>query len=65
MLDAQNAPAAPPVTIRREDYRPPEWLVPEIALEFELGAERTIVRARLEVERNGDHKAPLRLNAPG
>ena len=40
--------------IRREDYRPPDWLVPEIALEFELDAERTIVRATLEVERNGD-----------
>jgi len=63
MPDALNAPAAAPVTIRREDYRPPEWLVPEIALEFELGAERTIVRARLTVERNGDHKAPLRLDA--
>jgi aminopeptidase N len=65
MPDTQHAPAAPPVTIRREDYRPPEWLVPEIGLEFDLGAERTIVRARLEVVRNGDHKAPLRLNATG
>ena len=65
MLDALNAAAAPPVTIRREDYRPPEWLVPEISLEFELGAERTIVRSVLEVERNGDHKAPLKLNAQG
>ncbi|HKR24954.1 MAG TPA: aminopeptidase N [Allosphingosinicella sp.] len=65
MPDTLHAPAAPPVTIRREDYRPPEWLVPEIGLEFDLGAERTIVRARLEVVRGGDHKAPLRLNAAG
>jgi aminopeptidase N len=65
MLDALNAPAAPPVAVRREDYRPPEWLVPEIGLEFELGAERTIVRATLEVVRNGDHKAPPRLDAQG
>jgi aminopeptidase N len=65
MLDALNAPAAPPVAVRREDYRPPEWLVPEISLEFELGAERTIVRATLEVVRNGEHKAPLRLDAQG
>ncbi|HYN46941.1 MAG TPA: aminopeptidase N [Allosphingosinicella sp.] len=65
MPDALNAPAAPPVSIRREDYRPPEWLVPEISLEFDLGAERTIVRSVLEVVRNGDHKAPLRLNAVG
>ena len=49
MLDAQNAVAAP-AAVRREDYRPPDWLVPEIALEFELDAERTIVRATLEVD---------------
>jgi aminopeptidase N len=63
MLDAQNAPAAPPAPIRREDYRAPDWLVPEIALDFDLGAERTIVRARLTVERNGASGAPLRLDA--
>jgi aminopeptidase N len=62
MADAQTAAAAPPATIRREDYRPPDWLVPEIALEFDLSPERTIVRARLEVERNGNHDEPLRLN---
>jgi len=65
MPDALNAAAAPPVTVRREDYRPPEWLVPEISLEFDLGAERTIVRSVLSVVRNGDHKAPLRLDASG
>jgi aminopeptidase N len=64
MLDAQNAAAAP-VTIRREDYRPPDWLVPRIELEFELGAERTLVRSRLGVERNGIHERPLRLDAQG
>lgn len=62
MLDAQNAPAAPPATVYREDYRPPDWLVPEIALDFELAADRTIVRARLRVERNGGHDEPLRLD---
>ncbi len=60
MLDAQNAPAAPAV-IHREDYRPPDWLVPEIALDFTLDAARTIVRATLKVERNGSHDRPLRL----
>jgi aminopeptidase N len=64
MLDAQNAPAAP-AAIRREDYRPPDWLVPEISLEFELDAERTIVRAVLAVERNGEHREPLRLDGEG
>ncbi|HET9640820.1 MAG TPA: aminopeptidase N [Allosphingosinicella sp.] len=65
MLDAQNAPAAPPSAIRREDYRPPDWLVPAIELEFDLGAERTRVRSRLSVERNGAHDRPLRLDAQG
>jgi aminopeptidase N len=65
MLDAQNAPAAPPAAIRREDYRPPDWLVPSIELEFDLGAERTRVRSRLSVSRNGAHDRPLVLNAEG
>jgi len=59
MLDAQNAVAAP-AAVRREDYRPPDWLVPEIRLDFALDAERTIVRSTLRVERNGA-QAPLRL----
>jgi aminopeptidase N len=63
MLDAQNAIAAPAI-IRREEYRPPDWLVPEIALEFDLDPARTRVRSRLQVVRNGEH-APLRLDAEG
>jgi aminopeptidase N len=66
LLDAQTAPEAPPspthVEFRREDYRPPDWLVPEIALAFELAPERTRVRATLQVRRNGDHDRPLRLD---
>jgi aminopeptidase N len=64
MLDAQNAPAAP-VPVRREDYRPPDWLIPSIELEFELGGERSRVRSRLTVERNGTHGRPLVLDAQG
>jgi aminopeptidase N len=64
--EAQVAPEAPPspthVAIRREDYRPPDWLVPEISLDFDLGTEATRVRATLSVERNGDHDRPLRLD---
>ena len=64
--DAQTAPEAPPspthVAIRREDYRRPDWLVPEISLDFDLGLETTRVRATLSVERNGDHDRPLRLD---
>src|SRR5215213_8679175 len=66
VADAETAPEVPPspthVAIRREDYRPPDWLVPEIRLEFDLDAERTHVRATLEVARNGDHDRPLRLD---
>jgi aminopeptidase N len=66
---AETAPEAPPspthVAIRREDYRPPDWLVPEIHLDFDLGANRTRVRATLNVERNGDHGRPLRLDGDG
>lgn len=49
--DAASAPSAPPI-IRREDYRPPAWLVPHIDLDFTLGLEKTRVTAVLEVERN-------------
>src|SRR5215213_9229525 len=64
--DAEVAPEAPPspthVSIRREDYRPPDWLVPDIRLEFDLDSDRTRVRATLSVERNGDHDRPLHLD---
>jgi aminopeptidase N len=67
--DAGTAPEAPPspthVAIRREDYRPPDWLVPEIGLEFDLDTERTQVRAVLDVTRNGEHNRPLRLDGDG
>jgi len=52
MLDVQTATAHPHVT-RREDYQPPDWLVPEIHLDFDLGTDTTRVRATLSVERNG------------
>ena len=56
-----DQPIAPP-TIRLSDYRPPEWLIGEVALRFELDAERTRVHATLQVARNGAHDAPLRLD---
>jgi aminopeptidase N len=72
MLDARTTvsdahiPEAPPspthVAIRREDYRPPDWLVPEISLDFDLDTASTRVRATLSVERNGDHDRALRLD---
>ncbi len=65
MLDAMNAPTAPPAAVYREDYRPPDWLVPDISLDFDLADERTVVRAVLTVERNGAHDEPLRLDGEG
>jgi aminopeptidase N len=65
MLDVQATASAAPAIIRREDYRPPDWLVPDIELEFELDAARTIVKARMTVERNGTHIEPLCLEGEG
>ena len=64
--DAEIAPEAPPspthMTIRREDYRPPDWLVPDISLDFGLDGESTRVRTTMNVQRNGQHDRPLRLD---
>ncbi|MGQ0558625.1 MAG: aminopeptidase N [Sphingosinicella sp.] len=65
MPDMRPATGPRPPVIRREDYRPPDWLIPAIRLEFELDAERTLVRSILSAERAGSHKRPLRLNAEG
>ena len=65
MLDARPAVPVSPPTIRREDYAAPDWLVPSIELDFALDPERTVVRARLKVERNGEHDRPLRLDGDG
>src|SRR3546814_5835800 len=49
----------------RQDYRPPDWLVPDITLDFALDAAATRVHATLSVTRNGDHDRPLRLDGDG
>lgn len=65
MADMLSTNAAAPTVIRRVDYRPPDWLVPDIDLDFDLDPARTIVRATLSVTRNGDHDRPLRLDGDG
>src|SRR3546814_16013992 len=65
MADIHNTHAAAPTVIRREDYRAPDWLVPEIALEFQLDQALTRVTAVLKVVRNGNHSPPLRLDGDG
>ena len=64
MSDARTASASPLIH-RREDYRAPDWLVPEIALDFALDPAATRVRARISVERAGAHHHPLRLEGDG
>ena len=64
MSDARIAAAAPQA-IRREDYRQPDWLVPDIALDFDLDPMTTRVKAALHVTRNGAHDRPLVLNGDG
>ncbi len=61
----QSTPAAAPTVIRRSDYRPPDWLVPGVALDFALDAAATRVHAILSVTRNGEHDRPLRLDGDG
>ncbi|QMW23016.1 aminopeptidase N [Sandaracinobacteroides saxicola] len=53
---------APHAPTRLIDYRPPDWLVPQVKLRFELEAQRTLVHATLHVVRNGAHDRPLRLD---
>jgi aminopeptidase N len=59
--------AAPAITIRREDYRPPDWLVPEVVLDFALGLDETLVSASLKVSRNsaGSGAQTIRLHGDG
>ncbi|MFS0737726.1 aminopeptidase N [Sphingomonas sp. 1P06PA] len=64
MPDAMIAPAQPHI-VKRSDYRPPDWLVPEVSLRFDLDPARTRVFARLEVRRLGEAGAPLRLDGDG
>ncbi|MEW4449612.1 aminopeptidase N [Qipengyuania sp. JC766] len=66
LADAAPEPKEPPV-IRREDYEPFPWLVPQTALDFGLGLERTKVVARLTVERNpaAEPSATIHLNGDG
>ncbi|MET0371979.1 MAG: aminopeptidase N [Sphingobium sp.] len=58
-------PTVGPAVIRRSDYRPPDWLVPDIALDFDLDPALTRVRATLSVQRDGVHDRPLRLDGDG
>ncbi len=66
LADAARMPTDPPV-IRRADYVPYPWTVPQTTLHFDLGAKQTRVTARLTVERNpaAEPSQQLRLNGDG
>ena len=61
-MDAPTPASAAPPSKRLADYRPPDWLVPDMELRFELASDRTLVHARFTVRRNGAHKRPLILD---
>ncbi|MEM7497738.1 MAG: aminopeptidase N [Pseudomonadota bacterium] len=69
MAEIAPAAAAPSAdqTVRLEDYRPPDWLVETVRLDFDLAPNATRVRARIAFRLNeeaghGDALPPLRLN---
>ena len=54
-----------PKIIRREDYTPPDWLVPDIALDFDLSPSKTSIKSKLSVTRTSNHTRPLILDGDG
>ena len=65
-MNIETTPVATPQVIRRSDYRPPDWLVPEVELSFALGLAETHVAAVLRVRRNADGTShTIRLNGDG
>lgn len=65
-INSTPAPATPPV-IYRKDYKPFAWEVPEVALNFTLGVDKTRVESTLSLKRNPKAKASqeIRLNGDG
>jgi aminopeptidase N len=63
-VTSDPAAPAPPIAIRREDYRPPAFLIDTVDLRFDLDPSATTVRSRLQVRRNPDaaREADLRLD---
>ena len=66
LADAAPDPVDPPV-IRREDYKPFPWLVPQTELHLDLGIEKTQVTSKLSIERNpaGEASPELKLEGDG
>ncbi len=62
MLENDLAPQQKPKTVYLIDYQAPDFLVPKISLNAELGKELTTITVVLEIERQGTHELPLVLN---
>ncbi len=45
-----------------KDYRPPDFFVEQVTLRFDLGEQTTLVQAKLQLRRNGNHSQPLILD---
>jgi len=41
-----------PRAVHRRDYRPPDYTIDAVDLDFSLGEDETLVGARMEVRRN-------------
>ena len=54
--------AASPQAMKLADYRQPDFLIPELYLEFELHETQTLVTAVSKVSRQGEHNQPLVLD---
>jgi aminopeptidase N len=55
-------PIVTPRTILRRDYRPPDFRVRHLGLDFDLEPHATIVKARIDIERAGEAGSPLVLD---
>ena len=66
MENIDTNPAQPPLILRK-DYTPFAWQLPEIALDFALGLEKTRIASKLTITRNPDAEPAqeIRLNGDG
>ena len=54
-----------PKTIYRQSYQPPDFLISDVDLAFDIHEGTTRVVSKLTVERNGQHSRPLVLDGEG
>ena len=54
-----------PKTIYRQSYQPPDFLISDVDLAFDIHEGTTRVVSKLTIERNGQHARPLVLDGEG